>query len=264
MKYMNDIVHTIVLLGLCSCGGAAFELGTPDPVADAGPADTGTLPDRVEASFKLTVDAGPDVQVDAAAPVTARSCADISTHIDGVYTIDVDGPAGPNPPFAVYCRNMTTVEPTEYLELPANVDAGLNSNFSGFAGWAPQLNNPCPALTLSFTKVRLVVPNLVIDTTDRTFATLSPQDAGSCIPQAMGYAFAGSCQAAGDTSGRGNVDLVGTPFRMAAATMFAVGGYGGTGIANFSPDRKHVDLMGGGYSGWCSPAANNIQLEFTQ
>src|SRR5215469_7848119 len=268
--FVNDTSHTIGLAAviLCSCGGDAFVLATPDSATEGGttvlvqigdgtPVDSqkadGSAPD-VAAPDAGSPDAYQDVAtIDAAPPVTAQSCSDIRASgatSDGVYTIDVDGPTGPKPPFNVYCRNMSTVEPTEYLELPANLDAGLSANFSNWAGWAPQLGNPCPALTLAFTKVRLVLPGLTVDTSDRTFATLEgPADAASCLPTEMGYAYAGSCLAGGDMSGRGNVDLIGTPFRLTAATSFSCTGYSASGSGTVSADRKHADLVGGGYAG---------------
>src|SRR5215469_759411 len=283
---VNDTSHTIGLAAviLCSCGGAAFELAPPDSgseggttvlvqIGDGTPVDSqkvdGSAPD-VAAPDAGSPDAYQDAAtIDAAPPVIAQSCSDIRASgatSDGVYTIDVDGPTGPKPPFNVYCRNMATVEPTEYLELPANVDAGLpNSNFSTWAGWAPQLNTPCFPLTstLAFTKIRLIVPALTVDTSDRTFAYLEQGGGdGGCVPAEMGYAYAGSCLAGGDMSGRGNVDLVGTPFRLTAATSFSCTGYSASGSGTVSADRKHVDLVGEGYAGWCTAGDGGLGLEF--
>lgn len=195
--------------------------------------------------------------------VAARSCADIKragVNADGTNTIDIDG-LGPNPPFSVYCRNMATVEPTEYLELPANPDAGLpNSNVSGFVLNAPAgVCTEAPTRTVAFLKVRLNIRTLHIDPSDRTFSYVEG-DAGP----GLDYGFAGSCVSGGDMSGRGNVDLVGTPFRMTMETTFVTTGYLPGGSSTFSADRKRVDLTGGGYSGSTAvPAdAGGIGLEF--
>lgn len=201
---------------------------------------------------------------DGAQPLP-RSCLDIhnaGVTVDGMYVIDVDGP-GPTPAFSVYCNRMTTVEPLEYLELPANLEAGVpGANVSGYAGGGPGC--PSPPVTLVFFKVRLNVQTLQIDPTDRTFAYFE-EDAGSLAANpSFEYGAAGSCLYEGDMSGRGNVDLTGTPFRMTMNTVFVPAGFQPAGTSMFSVDRKRVDLTGGGYSGWCEiPAdAGGIGLEF--
>jgi GON domain len=199
-------------------------------------------------------------------PVLPRSCKDIhdaGVVADGTYMIDIDGP-GPAPPFAVYCYRMATVEPLEYLELPANVEAGVpDGNFSGFA----TLCTAYPSLTVAFLKVRLDIQSLRIDRSDLTFAYVEG-DGGPAAAfdgnAPIMYASAGSCVRGGDTSGQGNADLTGTPFRMTADTMFVPAGYNAACTAVFSPDRKRVDLRGGGYAGWCDVEADagGIGVEF--
>lgn len=194
---------------------------------------------------------GPDVAVDEVADVMKnlpRSCRELKSagiNTDGVYAIDLDGP-GPKRPLNIYCRNMMTVDPSEYLELPANADAGLpNSNFSGWVTNAPP--GVCasePTRTVWFERVRLNIEVMRIEVTDTTFAhpLTGPY-------QPIAYALAGSCVNLGDRSGRANVNLVGTPLRIASSTQFGAVGYGAAGDAVFSADRKRVDLSGGGYSG---------------
>jgi hypothetical protein len=225
--------------------------GFDDPTLGANEADGG-IPDRT------------GVDATDASLVIERSCTDVreaGLRVDGTYAIDVDGP-GPAPPFIVHCHNMATVDPTEYLELPANVDAGLpSSNVSGFVRAAGTCM-PEGVRRLVFLKVRLNVPTLRIDPTDRTFAYFENGDAEP--DPRLEFGSAGSCVTVGDSSGRGNVNLVGTPFRMTSDTKFVPEGYGAGGTSTFSADRKRVDLTGGGFAGWNKvPAdAGGIGLEF--
>ena len=189
---------------------------------------------------------GPDATDAQALP---RSCLDIhdaGVDADGTYMIDIDGP-GSDPAFEVYCYRMATTKPLEYLDLPANVDAGM-SNFSGLI----TICGGSVTMTIFFTRARLLVPSLTIDRTDLTFAQVT-SDGGppNSDPRTLRYASAGSCINGGDTSGRGNADLTGTPFRITAGTTFVAVGYLPACTAVFSPDRKRVDLSGGGYAGWC-------------
>ena len=240
-------------------GGSGGEGGSDATMGDGGARDEQSAPD--------VTDAGP----------IPRSCLDIHNAggvADGKYTIDIDG-LGSDPAFAVYCKDMSTVEPTEYLELPANPEAGLpTSNVSGYAGGGGGPGCQYPPATLAFFRVRLNLQTLRIEPTDRTFAYFEDDsgavsDAGYTGTAAANpgyeYGAAGSCASGGDMSGRGNVDLTGTPFRMTADTTFVPIGYLAAGAATFSVDRKRADLTGGGYSGWCEvpPDAGGIGVEFS-
>jgi hypothetical protein len=231
-----------------------------------------TLAGIDEPTSRLSDDGGEgDVATGAdAGAIAARSCSDVmatGARTDGDYTIDIDG-TGPSPAFTVYCRNMATVEPTEYLELPANADAGLpGSNFSGVATGGLC---PCPATTLSFTRVRLLLSPIGILTADRTFgelegdASCAVANDAYCIVSQMTYAFAGSCAGGGDLSGQGDVDLHGTPFHISPSAMFHAVGYLAAASAQVSSDMKTAALQGGGYSGFCTGAsdAGVLPVEF--
>jgi hypothetical protein len=254
-------------------GGAALSDATAPASNDGGGSEGASA-----ASLDAGADRDPSSTDAADASVVPRSCSDLreaGVQTDGTYTIDIDG-TGSEPPFTVYCKDMNTVEPTEYLQLPANPEAGLpNSNVSGYAGGGGNPGCQYPPATLAFTKVRLDIQTLRIDPTDRTFSYFisEPPEAGAAVyalTQADNpgyqYASAGSCWGGGDSSGRGNADLTGTPFRMAADTMFVPYGYEpGNCSPQFSLDRKRVDLMGGGFSGWCyvAPDAGGMGIEFS-
>jgi hypothetical protein len=129
--------------------------------------------------------------------------------------------------------------------------------------------NASPSWTLAFLKVRLDIQSLRIDRSDLTFAYIEGDGGDAAVaavnasPCAM-YATACSCVRGGDTSGSGNADLTGTPFRMTAGTAFVPAGYLPACTAVFSPDYKRVDLSGGGYTGWCDVEADagGLALEF--
>ena len=242
-----------------SVDGSGREGGLDGTIGDGGAEDAASGPDA------------PDAQV------LPRSCMDIRAAgivTDGTYMIDIDG-SGSDPAFVVYCKDMNTDAPTEYLELPANLEAGLpTSNVSGYAGGGGGPGCQYPPATLAFFRVRLNLQTLRIEPSDRTFAYFEDDsgavsDAGYTGTAAANpgyeYGAAGSCASGGDMSGRGNVDLTGTPFRMTADTTFVPVGYLAAGTSTFSVDRKRVDLTGGGYSGWCEapPDAGGIGLEFS-
>ncbi len=244
-----------VLGASASCAALAGIDAPPGEQGDAGADAT------LDGPLGADREAGTEAETGQPLPASCAAAHAAGAETDGTYTIDLDGP-GPSLPFAVYCRNMATVEPTEYLELPANVEAGLpGSNVSGFVLDAPAgVCTTTPTETVSFYRVRLDIQTLHVVTTDTAFAYVE----GDAGPNLWPYGYAGSCVNGGDMSGHGNVDLTGTPFHMAPGTVFVPQGYEPGGSSTFSPDRKRVDLTGGGYGGWESvaPDAGGIGLEF--
>ena len=243
-----------------------------DATTDSGASEAGVRNGGEGGSDATIGDGGADGERSAldasdAAPIP-RSCLEIhnaGSVADGKYIIDIDGP-GPNPAFSVYCNRMATVEPLEYLELPANVEAGVpGANVSGFEN----ICTASPPFILAFLKVRLDIQSLRIDRSDLTFAYLESDGGDAAVASVNGspcalYATGCSCVRGGDTSGHGNADFTGTPFRMTAGTTFVPTGYLAACTAVFSPDRKRVDLSGGGYSGWCDVKADagGLGVEF--
>ena len=176
-------------------------------------------------------------------------------------------------PFPVYCLGMNTPTPTEYLTLAHSaLTDEPSSNFS-MAASGGACSSAC--LTPSddggaaddysqFTRVRLLVPSLVIDTTDRAFAfTRDPAiDAcwtaltGGCASMwqtAYGSAVDCVCSFEGHPGGPGtaNIDLRDTGFSIDPSVTFAPNGADlfGPESAVLNPARTVVNLAGGGCCG---------------
>jgi len=138
--------------------------------------------------------------------------------------------------------------PGEYLTL---ANTGGSSNFSQYtAGGAV----PGTDAITHYTKVRLNPNTLLVDVNDKTFTTST----GSIYHGGFGYftdtdyATAMDCLYGGSSTGQGNIDLRGT--RFAVVDTFVPDGWIPAGSATFSSDDQVVDLQGGGYCGWISPA----------
>ncbi|GAA0321679.1 hypothetical protein NE235_18900 [Actinoallomurus spadix] len=180
----------------------------------------------------------------AAAPIQLfNSCQDVHQAIpiarDGTYLLYNNGNI-----FTAYCHHMATA-PAEYIDLART---GQAVNFSQYtAGGA----SPGTSVRTAFTKVRVDPKSLTVDIGDLTFATStgSLRHGGTTVT-GMPYAVAMSCTA--QPNGVGNVDLQDTPFRVDNA--FAAGGFNASGSAAPSANGQVVNLHGGGYCGWVTPA----------
>ncbi|HKS47229.1 MAG TPA: GON domain-containing protein [Amycolatopsis sp.] len=180
-------------------------------------------------------------------PVTwlFTSCQDVRTHIlrapDGEYVLSNSGRV-----FTVYCHDMAGT-PREYIDLTGT---GPNTNFSQYtAGGAA----PGTDVRTTFTKLRVDPATLTVDIGDLTFAssTGSLLHGGQTVT-GMPYGVAMSCVGPNNAAGAGNIDLRNTPYQVANA--FVVGGFAATGSATVSPDNQVINLRGGGYCGWVTPA----------
>jgi hypothetical protein len=149
--------------------------------------------------------------------------------------------------FTAYCDNMAT-EPREYIDL---AKTGASGNFSQYtAGGA----SPGTNVRTSFAKLRINPGSLTVDIGDLTFAasTGSLSHGGGVPVTSMPYSVAMSCVAPNTAAGIGNINLQNTPFQV--DSKFAVGGSSATGSATVSSDDQLVDLRGGGFCGWITPA----------
>jgi hypothetical protein len=218
-------------------------------------------------------DAPPDAAVDAtidAPPVTDRSCTEVkarlSTATDGVYPIDPDGLGVSYKPFDVFCAEMASASPKEYLELRRTTPPSgtPSSNYATYFSVMvhQEFQCPCGILTMVFTKIRINPVTLVVDVSDRTFAVFTTTTNAACwqtepgcqnagYPVIPAYATARSCVTSDTMSGRANVDLRDMAFHVAGvdASMFEPEGFLGAGVATIDTDRKQVDLQGGGDCG---------------
>jgi hypothetical protein len=226
------------------------------PLTDAAPPDA-------------PIDAAADAAIDAA-PVTDRSCTEVKARLgtaaDGVYPIDPDGLGVNYKPFDVFCADMASASPKEYLDLRRTTppSAATSSNYATYFSVMVHQDFQCPCgiLTMVFSKIRINPMTLVVDVSDRTFAVFTTTTNASCwqsepgcqnagYPVIPSYAIAKSCVTSDTMSGRANVDLRDMAFHVAGtdASMFEPEGFAGAGAATIDTDRKQVDLQGGGDCG---------------
>jgi hypothetical protein len=143
----------------------------------------------------------------------------------------------------VYCAGMSTT-PQSYITLQKT---GPNANFSQYtAGGA----SPGSNVRTTFKRVAIDPATLQVDIGDLTFAssTGSLLHSGATRVTSMPYGVAMSCVAQGNASGVGNIDLTGTPFKVASS--FSLGGSQPAGTATLSSGNQVVSLTGGGFCGW--------------
>jgi len=195
----------------------------------------------------------PPTPVPSPTPVVPyRSCAEIRQArpdaADGYYTLYVGGDVGK--PFDVFCLGMGQ-NPAEYLPLP-NSGEGGSSNYTMFnVGGATRGTDQYEYFHL----IRLDPFTLEIDRSDRAFSTLvgryeyKPEYEDTHDWRRMNYGEVRSCVAPRDTSSHANVDLSGTPFTLAPSVVAVPGGHLPGWTADFSSDRKVVNLRGGGFCG---------------
>lgn len=255
----------LVTGAIAACGSSYTGRETDGTTMPEGGLDASRDPD-----VKPIVDPPVDAAVDAASNLPA-SCAEAQTklglHVDSNVQIDIDG-AGPSPSFVVYCRNMATSTPKEYLELKSTLKSGAAS--SNFSMWGMGGNCNCPPNPKrTFDRVRLQVPALRINTTDVTFSTRDPATVTACETLAsancqadahMGFGEAASCVANDDTGGSANIDLRGTPFHIDPSATFVGTGFAPGGSATPDVTRKQVNLTGGGACGYFGATQGLLQL----
>jgi hypothetical protein len=183
-------------------------------------------------------------------PVVAGSlpvnCLEIASAnaaaLDGEYIIAPGGRV-----FRVYCHDMQGT-PREYLPL-ASVGAGSNYAMYRAGGYS----NGTDVVSRYF-RVRLDPTSLVVDTSDQVHASSTGMlTHGADRVTSMPYGVAMSC---GAEFGAANIDLTGTPFRI--AETFIVDGYGADGSVHYSVDDQVVDLSGRGYCGWINPSPSRV------
>lgn len=137
------------------------------------------------------------------------SCAEVKlgapTTVDGEYQITVFGQT-----LDVYCADMATATPTEYLTLPRTGGAYNFSQDSYFV-----------TVTTHYTRVRLTLPtsaaqSFSVDPEDSRFSTSDGAPARS-------WGHTGSCTFMTSALNDANLDLTGTPFGMDAANLSRTG-----------------------------------------
>jgi hypothetical protein len=216
----------------------------------------------------VIADASLDTQATGDAFVVLdRNCAEIKTRLstttDGRFWIDPDLGGATYHAFQVWCADMSTPSPTEWLELQhvsQPSDATPAANYATYAtgtshfGWTCD----CGRVTTLYSKVRLDPVSLEVIANNR-FAVFAASTDQTCLAQKSGcpgaedYAVAASCVAPNDASGTANINLLDTPFHVAGTgadvSMFTAMGYMPAGTAAIDGGRKVVELTGGGDCG---------------
>jgi hypothetical protein len=173
---------------------------------------------------------------------------------DGEYILYLQGNS--EQPFTVYCHNMTG-QPAEYLTF---VNSGGPYNYA-------MISYSAGAIVTHYEKIRFNPLTLVVDRSDRTFASFPgevsgyiavPADALTDYPVgASDYAWAEGCNQGetGAPPGQANVDLVGTEFALSESVVFVYeGGAVQEPTAEISADRKVATLTIGGRCAHIGPA----------
>jgi len=174
---------------------------------------------------------------------------------DGNYTIDPDGFGG-NPSFEVYCSEMQSESPKEYLNLIHTDD---QSNYSFYGGYV--WNNDQMKTYTRFKKIRINPFTLQVITDDLKFAEVESLDDGGI--KLLKYGQADCCLSVNNDCGTANVNLKGTLFRLINEPQIVCTGFGHSdGTTTFLSDMQEVNLTGGGYCGGCF--FENMQLEFIE
>jgi hypothetical protein len=226
-------------------GGPDSTSGTtagPDDTTGASSSDTGGTSDGT----------GTDTDTDTTGdpPALPETCADVLAGDpgagDGEYTLYVGKAA--DKPWPAYCHDMAGT-PAEYLVL---VNVAPGRNFSQYTAVEDQRTD----VVTSYTRVRIDPVDLVVDIDDGTFSSSTGMLTHGNMPvTSMPYAIAEGCGGPDEAVGIGNVDLVGTPFRV--KDMFCTKGATAAGNAAFSMGAQVVDLTGGGFCGWTGPTKGN-------
>jgi PKD repeat protein len=178
------------------------------------------------------------------APATCKAIQDSNPGAtDGDYTISPNGMT-----FTVYCKNMNTTSPKEYLTLVVTssspqIPPGTLANFSEDAVDNCNGGN-CSSLTL-WQKVRIIPSTLQVDITDTTFTSATKVGEPNSPSFPTFYATARGC----GPVGYANINLTGTPFKV-NDTFTNVNGFG---TATFSSNDQIVDITGNGGCGTNAP-----------
>lgn len=171
---------------------------------------------------------------------------------DGEYTLYLDGNI--ERPVTIYCHDMDSF-PLEYLTL---INTGGPSNYS-------MISYPEGALVTQYQKLRINPATLIVDRSDKTFATYPDNIEGySAISNvenypviAADYARAEGCSR-GDPEappGQANIDLTGTDFALSQTVEFTFeGGAVQDPVVEISQDRRIVDLSISGRCAHIEPA----------
>ncbi|MCP3064208.1 hypothetical protein LXT21_36090 [Myxococcus sp. K38C18041901] len=109
--------------------------------------------------------------------------------------------------------------------------------------------------------MRFKPATLTLELSDTTFAVRQGWASfGDTRIEATPLATAGDCVANDSQTGRGNIDLTGTPFSIEPG-QFQTSGFNPSGTATFRGSQI-VNLRDGGYCGSIGPPENVLRLAF--
>jgi len=148
---------------------------------------------------------------------------------------------------------MSAIPALTYLNL---TKTAATENFSQYtAGGSSAGTN----VKTNYTKIRFDPLTLRVDTNDKRYASSvgSLMHSGTVNVTSMPYATAMGCQT-GMANGLANIDLTGTSFALATASL-AVAGSMQVGATTPTPDgqARTFNLTGGGNCGWNAPTGAN-------
>ncbi|MCP5099495.1 MAG: protein kinase, partial [Chloroflexi bacterium] len=151
----------------------------------------------------------------------------------------------------VYCHTMNS-NPREFITLQVT---GQQSNYAS-------TSYPGHDLLTHYTRVRINLQTLTIDTTDRTFATTSGTIPIYSQTESTDFGTATGCNEGGSGSalGQANINLTGTAFSLSNDVAFVIEGQDleGDNIL-VSAEGQIADLSASGRCGWVQ-AQDGIQL----
>ncbi|XP_019642895.1 PREDICTED: uncharacterized protein LOC109484115 [Branchiostoma belcheri] len=197
------------------------------------------------------------------------SCLDVKSSRrsaqDGEYTLYPLSLCG-DTPFRVYCHNMSSDHPQEFLTLPAGPDNNFAHRYGPRLQWSGAIWYRCTgplfgywgeAGYTKFSKVRIAFEEskVRIIQDDHTFATT---EGNNYIP----YGTAGDCYSPtqGCAKGTFQVDLSGTELVLAPGVQWGTfATWPGELTINdmyISEDRKVASARCGGWCGYCVPQGN--------
>lgn len=249
--------HLIFLLTILL--GACTALDTYTLIVDGGVPDGGDSDTDVDTDVDTDSDTDTDTDTDTETNQTiVATCAEYLAEnpdtVDGPQTLYVGGDV--DKPWDAYCHDMGGT-PVEYLTL-IHVDGDYNfSQYTSGGGMSGT------SVRTYYYKLHINPGTFEVTISDDTFSASTGYLEGvysTATVSSMCYAAAASCVAAWSAAGVGNINLLGTPFKV--ADNFCLGGGDQvSGSAPTSGGDQVVDLTGGGYCGWlmaCPSGTGNV------
>lgn len=177
---------------------------------------------------------------------------------DGEYTLNLQGHYA-----KIYCADMAGT-PKEYISLART---GPTLNYSFVPGAHKVYYSRSYVIQgqdahTAYRKLRIDPVTLVVDQKDTTFVDIVSEGANGYdpenpdfnpTPKTAVYANASDCYDLWSSRGQANVDLQGIDWVIDPSVVFQVGGWAQAGTIAMNPDRKVLNMTGGGWCGGAGP-----------